>query len=105
VVTLSNVLAPNVATTTENKGKSEKNIFVLRAAARSLGQIKSRAGVPALVAALSNEKMVDDVRREAALALGSIGDPAAVPALRLASNSSDPYLAQTAYLSLRKIAP
>jgi HEAT repeat protein len=105
VVTLASVLAPEVSTGSRKTLKAEKNVFVLRAAARSLGQIKSRAGVPALVAALSNEKMVDDVRREAALALGSIGDPAAVPALRTATSSGDPYLAQTAYQSLKKIAP
>ena len=105
VVTLATVLAPEVSTGSGKTAKAEKNVFVLRAAARSLGQIKSRAGVPALVAALSNEKMVDDVRREAALALGSIGDPAAVPALRTATSSGDPYLAQTAYQSLKKIAP
>ena len=105
VVTLANVLGTEVGTGTGKKGKAEKNIFVLRAAARSLGQIKSRAAVPALVAALSNEKMVDDVRREAAFALGSIGDPSAVPALRLASSSTDPYLAETAHQALRKIEP
>ena len=104
VVALSTVLAPD-STGKRKRAKTEKNVFVLRAAAKSLGQIKSRAGVPALVATLSNEKMVDDVRREAALALGSIGDPVAVPALRLATSSGDPYLAQTAYQSLKKIAP
>jgi HEAT repeat protein len=104
-VPLSNILATEGGAGNGKKGKAEKNIFVLRAAARSLGQIKSRAAVPALVAALSNEKMVDDIRREAALALGLIGDPSAVPALRTASNSTDPYLAQTAYQALRKIAP
>lgn len=105
VVTLANVLAPELSGASGKKAKAEKNVFVLRASAKSLGQIRSRAGVPALVAVLSNEKMVDDVRREAALALGMIGDPAALPALRVAINSSDPYLSQTAYQSLRKIAP
>ncbi len=96
VVTLSNVLS-------QTSGKREKNVFVLRAAASSLGKIKSKAGVPALIAALSNEKLVDDIRREAASALGAIGDPSAVPALRAASSSPDPYLAQAAFESLRKI--
>ena len=105
VVTLANVLAPELSGSSGRKARAERNVFVLRASAKSLGQIRSRAGVPALVVVLSNEKMVDDVRREAALALGMIGDPAAVPALRLAANSSDPYLAQTAYQSLRKIVP
>lgn len=104
VVSLANVLAPDLSTKSKSR-KTEKNAFVLRASARSLGQIKSRAGVPALVAALSNEKFDEDVRREAASALGLIGDSAAVPALRLAANSSDPYLSQAAYESLKKLAP
>ena len=104
VVTLATVLAPEISSGGK-KGKAEKNVFVLRAVARSLGQIKSRAGVPALVAALSNDKMVDDVRRESAQALGSIGDPLGIPALRMAANSRDPYLAQVAHQSLKKIAP
>jgi len=103
VVTLANVLTP--VAKNQGKRKTEKNVFVLRAAARSLGQIKSRAGVPALVATLSDEKQVDDVRREAALALGAIKDPAAVPALQNAANSGDPYLAQAAFQSLHKINP
>jgi HEAT repeat protein len=104
VVALANVLPPGSSTAIKTK-KREKNVFVLRAAARSLGQIRSKAGVPALIAALINEKYVDDVRREAASALGQIGDPAAVPALRSAANSEDPYLSHVAYESLRKIAP
>ncbi len=106
VVTLAMVLAPEIATQgTKRKIKAEKNVFVLRAAAKSLGQIKSRAGVPALVAALGNEQQVDDVRREAALALGMIRDPSALPALRSAENSADPYLAQAASESVKKISP
>jgi HEAT repeat protein len=103
VVALANVLSPESSAVKTKK--REKNVFVLRAAAKSLGQIKSKAGVPALIAALSNEKYDDDVRREAAGALGRIGDPAAVQALRSAANSEDPYLSQVAYESLRKIAP
>ena len=104
VVALANVLSPESSAAIKTK-KSEKNVFVLRAAAKSLGQMRSKAGVPALIAALANEKYVDDVRREAASALGQIGDPAAVPALRSAANSEDPYLSHVAYESLRKIAP
>ncbi len=69
VVALANVLSPELSAAIKTK-KSEKNVFVLRAAAKSLGQIRSKAGVPALIAALANEKYVDDVRREAASALG-----------------------------------
>jgi len=105
VVTLANVLSGDSSGSTKKKSKTEKNVFVLRAVARSLGQIRSRAAVPALVTALSNEKLVNDVRREAAHALGMIGDPAAVPALKVAAASGDPYLAQAAFESLRKLSP
>ena len=111
VVSLSQVLAGNVGTQSvttgkkkKRKAKSRENEFLLRAAAHSLGQIRSRAGVPALVAALSNEENYGDVRREAAIALGLIGDKSANPALQTALGSSDPYLSRSAYDSLRKIS-
>jgi HEAT repeat protein len=78
---------------------------VQRAAARALGQLKSRASVPALIAAMSNKRASDDVRREAARSLGLIGDPSAVPALRNALAAPDPYLSRIAYEALRKISP
>jgi len=84
VVTLANVLSGDAGGSTKKKSKGERNTFVLRAVARSLGQIKSRAAVPALITALTNEKFDDDIRREAARSLGMIGDPTAVPALRAA---------------------
>lgn len=87
------------------RSKTEENEFVRRAAAESLGLIGSRAGVPALVAALTNERAGDDVRREAARALGLIGDTAAVPALRAALTARDPYLARTALEALRRLEP
>jgi HEAT repeat protein len=87
------------------RNKKEENEFVRRAAARSLGEIRSRAAVPALVAALADEHAGDDVRREAARALGLIGDPAAIAALRAALTARDPYLSRIAYEALRKIAP
>src|SRR6185369_4207930 len=102
VVALAGVLAPQLG---QAQKKKEKNVFVLRSAAKSLGQIRSRAGVPALVSALSNEKLEEDVRREAAYSLGLIGDVSAVPALRAAANSGDPYLSQVSVQSLKKIAP
>jgi HEAT repeat protein len=107
VVTLATVLAPqlNSAPQATRKIKTEKNVFVLRAAAKSLGQFKSRAGVPALIATLGNDKLVDDIRREAARSLGVIGDPTALPALQNAANSADPYLAEIALASARKIKP
>ena len=105
VVTLANVLSGDANSSTKKKSKVKRNVFVLRAVARALGQIKSRAAVPALITALTNETLDDDIRREAARSLGMIGDPAAVPALRAASTSADPYLAQAAFESLRKLSP
>jgi HEAT repeat protein len=78
--------------------------FLMRSAAHSLGQIRSRAGLPALIAALSDDQRPLDVRREAAAALGLIGDQSAAPALRTALESSDPYLAEAARQALRKLA-
>jgi HEAT repeat protein len=87
------------------RGQSAENEFVRRAAARSLGQIRSRAAVPALIETLSEERAGDDVRREAAHSLGLIGDPTAIPALRTALAERDPYLSRIAYEALLKIAP
>lgn len=78
--------------------------FLMRSAAHSLGQIRSRAGLPALIAALSDDQNPLDVRREAAAALGLIGDPSAAPSLRALLDSSDPYLAAAARQALRKLA-
>jgi HEAT repeat protein len=88
----------------KGKRKDEKDRFVQRAAIHSLGQMRSRASVPALIAVMTNEKMNDDVRREAALSLGLIGDVAAVPVLRTALESHDPYLARIAFDALLKIS-
>jgi HEAT repeat protein len=105
VVALASVIAPELSAPGKKAKKVEKNSFVLRAAARSLGQIRSRAGTQALISALSNEKYPDDVHREAALSLGLLGDPSAVPALKSAAASSDPFLARTAVESLKKLTP
>lgn len=103
VVALASTLAPQLSMPAKSKRKREENPFVLRAAAVALGQIKRRAGVPALVSAVNDEKFPYDVRREAARSLGLIGDPSAVPALQSASQSEDPFLAQLAHESLRKL--
>lgn len=87
------------------RGPSEENEFVRRAAAVSLGQIRSRVAVPALIAVLTDERTGTDVRREAARALGLIGDPAASAALRAVLTARDPYLSRLAYEALRKIDP
>jgi HEAT repeat protein len=60
-----------------------------------LGQIRSRAGVPTLIAVLSDETTYPDVRREAAKALGLIGDRSAAASLRAALTSGDQYLSQS----------
>ena len=101
VVPLSAVLAPELSGS--KRGKREKNVFLLRAAAEALGRIKSRAAAPALIAALKNEKFDSDIRREAARALAQIRDPSAIPALQSASSSADPYLATSAAEALRMI--
>jgi FOG: HEAT repeat len=96
--------APELANQ-KRRSKKEDNVFVLRAAARALGEIRSRVGVPALIAVMANERADDDLRREAARALGVIGDTSAVPALRAVLTDSDPYLSRIAYESLLKISP
>jgi HEAT repeat protein len=85
------------------KSKREKNPFVLRAAARSLGQIGSSNGAPALIGVLQDEKAEDDVRREAARALGLIGDPGSISALRTVLTARDPYLSNAAQEAIQKI--
>ncbi len=82
-----------------------ENEFVRRAAARSLGQIGSRAAVPALIAALTDKTTSDDVRREAARALGSINDPAAIPFLQSVLAAPDPYLSRIAFEALKRLSP
>ena len=104
VIALASTLAPQLSAPAKSKRKAEANEFVLRAAAVALGQIKNRAGTPALISALNNEKFPQDVRREAARSLGLIGDPAAIPALKSVSTSEDPFLARLAYESLRKLS-
>jgi len=101
VSALSQVLTG--APTGKKKSKRQPDPFVMRAAAQSLGQIRSPASVNALIAVLSNETNSADVRREAATALGIIGDSSAIPALRNALASDDPYLSEAARDALRKM--
>jgi HEAT repeat protein len=104
-LSLAETLSPGsgVASTSKKKSKKEKDLFLLRAAARSLGQLGSSVGLPALIAALQDEKMPDDVRREAAVALGLVGDAAAVSALRSVEAARDPYLAEAARAAIHRI--
>jgi HEAT repeat protein len=101
VPTLSQVLTGRIEK--KKKAKTGDDEFVMRAAARSLGQIRSRAGVEVLIATLANDGNGNDVRREAATALGLIGDSSAGPALQAASASGDPYLSEAAREALRLI--
>ncbi len=105
---LAKVLSPAtpLPTSTRIKVKTprEQNAFVLRAAARSLGQIGDRNGVPALAEVLHNEKAPSDLRREAAFALGTIGDRRAIQALQQVLDAQDPYLAQAAHQAIRRIS-
>jgi len=101
VVPLANVLSGGAAK--KKKSKTRENEFVMREAARSLGLIHSRAGVAVLIEALNNDTNPIEVRRAAAEALGAIGDTSAATALKTASESSDPYLSETARASLRRL--
>jgi HEAT repeat protein len=98
---LSQVLTGRSENRKKKKTSGRENVLVMRAAAHSLGQIKSRAAVQILIAALENDGNDNDVRREAASALGLIGDSSAGPSLQAALASSDPYLSQAARDALR----
>lgn len=107
VTSLAAVLNPQAGLTSAKKSKNskrEQNPFVLRSAARSLGQIRNRAGLPALIVVLQDEQAEVDLRREAASAIGEIADGSAIPALRTAETASDPYLAEAAHQAIRRIS-
>lgn len=106
VAPLVSILTPQIGTATskrKQKKKQPENPFVLRAAAHSLGQIGSRAGLPALLHALQDEQGDPDVRRESATALGAIGDSSALQSLRDALTALDPYLSQAAQAAIHRI--
>src|SRR5258705_10082165 len=75
VVALVGILAPELSAPLKRKQKTERNPFVLRAVATSLGQIKSRTGTRALVATLENEKHTGDEQGVSARSLGMMRDP------------------------------
>ena len=87
------------------RSKRDENEFVRRAAAHSLGEIRSRAAIPELTAVALDERVPDDIRREAATALSLIGDQRSVAAFRALLTARDPYLSRIAYLALIKLAP
>ncbi len=100
VPALANLLSGD---SSNKKSKKREDDFVMRSAAQSLGEIRSRAGVLSLTAALTNETNSLDVRRAAAEALGLIGDSSATSALETASASTDPYLSEAARAALRRL--
>jgi HEAT repeat protein len=106
VSSLSAILSPQLGSVPQKRREKKKqpgDPFVLRAAARSLGQIGSKAGLPALIQALQDEQSEADVRRESAIALGAVGDSSALPLLREALTAVDPYLAEAAQAAIRRI--
>jgi HEAT repeat protein len=100
VVPLANVLTGRAP---GKKSKGREDEFVIRSAAQALGEIRSRAGVSALISTLNDEKNELEVRRAAAAALGTIGDATAAPALKTAADSIDPYLSEAARTALRRL--
>lgn len=100
VPALAHVLSGGPA---NKKSKKREDDFVMRSAAVALGEIRSRAGVEPLLAALTNETNSIDIRRTAAEALGLIGDLSATPALEAALASNDQYLSETARTALRRL--
>ena len=104
VTSLAAVLNPQAGLASSKKTKREQNPFVLRSTARSLGQIRNRAGLPALIIVLQDEQAEADLRREAATALGEIGDASAIPVLRNTENATDPYLAEASHQAIKKIS-
>lgn len=106
VVPLAALLNPSNAVhpSKKNRSKQERNLFVLRAAARSLGQIGNGAALPALIFVLQDETAAGDIRREAAIALGAVGEASASPALNQVLAGADPYLSQAAHEALRRIS-
>jgi HEAT repeat protein len=106
VSSLSGALVPQLemaGSKNKKKVKREQNSFVLRSAARSLGQIGNSSALPVLLAVLQDTKAEPDVRREAASALGVIGDRGALPALRVAVSDADPYVSLAANDAIMKI--
>jgi HEAT repeat protein len=95
----------NAASTAQvsTKFRREKDEFVRRAAAKSLGQLKDSRATSALIGALNDKDSSDDLKRESAAALGEIGDARSVPALEAAVAARDPYLSRIASEAVKKI--
>lgn len=100
VAPLSQVL---LAPLSKKKKRLTEDEFVRRSAARALGQLRFKGGVPALIAVLQNTANPDDMRREAAFALGIIADKTAVTVLTENLKARDYLLAETAKNALQRI--
>jgi HEAT repeat protein len=77
--------------------------FVRRSAAKSLGQIRRKEAVPALITALRDTNNAADIRRESAFALGLIADQSAAVVLKENLNAEDYLLAEIAANALQRI--
>lgn len=77
--------------------------FVRRSAAQSLGQIRHKDAIPALITALRDADNADDIRREVAFALGLIADKSAAQILQENLNAEDYLLAEIAANALQRI--
>lgn len=103
------------------KTPAEKEEFLRRSAARSIGQIAVsvqigekpslietfppfRSAVNILIETLQNGRESQDVKREAAFALGAIRDESAIPVLEANVNNKDYYLSEICKEALRKIS-
>lgn len=85
------------------KNRKVVDEFVRRSAAQSLGKIRHKNAVPALITALSDTNNTDDIRREAAFALGLIADKSATQVLQENLNAKDYLLAEIAKNALQRI--
>jgi HEAT repeat protein len=106
--------AVDALTRTLQQKPLDKEEFLRRSAARSIGQIAQeigiskdlsvfRSAVAALIQTLQNRDEFPDAKREAAFALGAIGDKSAIPVLEANINNKDYYLAEICKKALRQI--
>lgn len=86
------------------KNRKVVDEFVRRSAAQSLGKIRHKNSVPALITALRDTNNTDDIRRESALALGLIADKSATQVLQENVNAKDYLLAEIAKNALERIS-
>ncbi len=83
--------------------KVTKNLYVKRAAIRSLGQLKAKEAVDPLLEILNDVDVHKTIRANAVFALGEIGDPKVVPNLVKALYQEKAFFFAHANLALVKI--